>query len=116
MIRRAIALTVAALTSVLATTAIRTMPAHAATAYASCNNDWVAVKNYNKIPVYSSYSSTKVLRGYLVRHTIIACERPMTLGSRYNGCGATNANAWLYVVDTIETGLVGWTYATCLED
>ena len=118
MIRRVISLTVAALALVAATTATPPAPAHAATSYADCYTGWVQVKAYSGIPVYNYYTSSKELRGYLKRNTVIACAGPVDVGSRYNGCGATSVNAWLYVSGESTEGktVSGWTYATCLVD
>ena len=118
MIRRVIALIIAALTLALATTATRTAPAHAATAFATCSTGSVKVKAYSGIPVYNYYDGTKTLKGELQRNTVIICVGPVDVGSRYNGCGATNANAWLFVYwdKGNNNVLSGWTYATCLED
>jgi hypothetical protein len=61
-------------------------------------------------PLHGSPLITTAQRGYEYN-----CVRDRyALGDRYTACGVTNANGWILI--RFNSGLVGFTYMTCLED
>ncbi|WP_262285341.1 hypothetical protein [Micromonospora sp. MA102] len=123
MIRRLIALTVAAVSLTVAITAVTAAPA-AASSFATCSTGKVEAKAYSNIPVFYQPDTSSTIVDYVQRGQYADCSQTtgVKLGGRYNGCGATNANAWILVSYSRYTPPDGWidpvgyTYAVCWSD
>lgn len=112
MIRRFTALAVTALTLALMTA----VPASAATSFATCSTGHIWSKAYNNIPVWTDTTIFADVMGYYQRAQSADCQGTVVTGARYNGCGATNANAWIKIWFGWPPYGYGYTYATCWED